>query len=209
MFQRAHLVKMVLKLFIPTLGIFLAYPLSRIIISGLPDLKCPVSVVDLFGFIPSFIAIVAALFIYLQGSQKALKIVKILIFVIVVAASTLLFKNDVFTSTGLNFDKPMIISLVLLTVWNAVFPLLNFEKCPSTLAPIANENSLRETIVSVFSLVGLPLLFIDAYIGCCFFGTGVVGGAGLKDGLNIMSVTLAFYAILLWGTNRLVNRIEK
>lgn len=208
-FENSRLIRTVPKFFIPILGIFLAYPLSVLISSNFPGLKFPVLVVDLFGFIPSLLVISVALSLYLREGTKEriLRIIKIGLFVIAVAASTLFLLGDVLFSSGFNFDRPMIILLILFTFWNKFCPLINYEKHIAFFTLISNENSLKETFASVFSLVGFPLLLIDTYLGFCSFGMGVVGGAGLRDGLNVMLMTLAFYSILLHVTNRLVNRI--
>jgi len=103
----------------------------------------------------------------------------------------------------------MIFLLIAFAVCNMISSVIGYERCSSKLILISNENSLRETVVAVFSLAGLPLLTIDTYLAFWFFGRGVVGGVGLKDGLNIMLITLTFYSLILYATNRLANTIGK
>ena len=211
MVEKAYLTKIMLKVFIPTIGASFAHWLWSIITSWLPDLKYNFFVIDLFGFVPSCIVTIVALWLYLQGSrqERYTKILIILFFVIIVALLTQLFLNDVYVGTGLNFNKPMIFLLIAFAVCNMISSVIGYERCPSKLILISNENSLRETVVTVFSLVGLPLLTIDTYLAFWFFGMGVVGGVGLKDGLNIMLITLTFYSLILYVTNRLANTIGK
>lgn len=211
MSYRIRLAKIALKVFVPAFGSFLAYWLSRLIVFWLPDLKFPVSTVDLFGFAPSFLAVVAALSFFLRGSRndRYLKIIKICVFVVTVALAALFLADNIYIRTGFNFDLPMILSLVLFTAWNAIGSLIDFEKKSSIFTLISDENSLREALMAVFSFVGFPLLLLDAYIAFWFFGMGVLGGAGLKDGLNVMLLTLVFYALLLYGANSLANKLGK
>ncbi|MEM4213642.1 MAG: hypothetical protein QXZ28_00430, partial [Candidatus Methanomethylicaceae archaeon] len=129
--------------------------------------------------------------------------------VLLIALLTLIFLNDVFTDNGLNFIKPMIILLVLFTAYNSVNALVNFEKYSAPLALISSEGGFKEVFVVVFSLVGFPLLFMDTYLAFWLFGLGIVGGAGLRDGLNMMLLTLFLYVLVLYGTMKLTNKIVK
>jgi hypothetical protein len=199
----------VIKAFIPVFCIYPIHLFSKIIILSLPDLKYHFYVIDIFGFIPSFVLISMALWLYLKSQKSkqdmAIKIFRIKIFrisIFMVITILLLFKfwNSIYIGTGLSFDKPMIILLAIFTFFNTISSL-GHSKWFSFLALISNENSLKENIVSVFSLVGSPLLLIDT-IPAFPLGMGVVGGMGLRDGLNIMLITLTFYSLISYLINR-------
>ncbi|MEM3449339.1 MAG: hypothetical protein QXP38_10775 [Nitrososphaerota archaeon] len=60
------------------------------------------------------------------------------------------------------------------------------------MALISSKSGFKEVFAAIFSLVGFPLLFMDTYLALWFFGLGIVGGAGLRDGLTVMLMTLPF-----------------
>jgi hypothetical protein len=210
MVKKIRWLKIMIKAFIPVFCIYPIHLFSKIIILSLPDLKYHFYVIDMFGFIPSFVLISMALWLYLKSQKSkqdmAIKIFRISIFTSITILLLFKFWNSIYIGTGLSFDKPMIILLAIFTFFNTISSL-GHSKWFSFLALISNENSLKENIVSVFSLVGSPLLLIDT-IPAFPLGMGVVGGIGLRDGLNIMLITLTFYSLISYLINRLVAIIK-
>ncbi|MCQ5337671.1 MAG: hypothetical protein NO475_05730 [Candidatus Methanomethylicia archaeon] len=209
MVKKIRWLRIMIKAFIPVFCIYPIHLFSKIIILSLPDLKYHFYVIDIFGFIPSFVLISMAL-LYLKSQKSkqdmAIKIFRISIFTAITIFLLFKFWNSIYISTGLSFDKPMIILLAIFTFFNAISSL-GHSKWFSFLTLISNENSLKENIVSIFSLVGFPLLLIDT-IPAFPLGMGVVGGMGLRDGLNIMLITLTFYSLISYLINRLVAIIK-
>ncbi|MCM8819815.1 MAG: hypothetical protein NC925_03360 [Candidatus Omnitrophica bacterium] len=205
------IIRLWLKLAIPIFGVCLTIYLSGLIISQMPDVRYRASIVDIFGFTPSFLVVLFAAVVYLWGSSKDMipKIAKLSLFITFVGLSTYSLENKVLINGALNFNYPMLVLLGLFTFWNAVFPFPGCEGHTVRLALITKENSIKHIFATVFTIVGFPLLLMDSIPAFLYFESGVVGGAGLRDGLNLMLITLILYSLVLYGTNKLANKIEK
>lgn len=208
--KNSQLCKFLMKVFVVSFCILPIYRVSGLLLGGIPDVKYSIFTVDLFGFNPSLLAVSLALYIYLGNNKtRRFKIFKIILFTIFTCILTLLFLPYVYIGHALNFDLPMLFLLIIFTcLYEIAYRQLVPEKWKTWLTLIQNENDLKEIFVVVFSLVGFPLLFLDT-LPALIFGTGVVGGAGLRDGLNMMLLTLFLYVLMLYGTMKLTNKIVK
>lgn len=207
--EKMLLLKSVLSLFIVSVCILPIYNLSALIFTNLPDVKYPVYIIDLYGFVPTLLVVINALCLYIQGKNKRHVGFKMALFAFSTATFTLLFIGYVNIGHGLNFDLPMIFLILFFT---CLYEMLCMRIVPEEWKPwltlIQNENNMKEILAAIIALVGLPLLLLDT-LPALIFQIGVVGGAGIRDGLNKMLMILTLYAILLYGTNRLLNQIIK
>lgn len=86
MVKKIRWLRIMIKAFIPVFCIYPIHLFSKIIILSLPDLKYHFYVIDIFGFIPSFVLISMAL-LYLKSQKSkqdmAIKIFRISIFMVI------------------------------------------------------------------------------------------------------------------------------